>query len=152
MQLKINFISDEYNRKLVFRTYRTHQCDSSFYVINQRNSTFWTAFLTGISIGIPLKFRRRLLFPNSNSYDFFLSKKADDRGILQTEFRSEFFENSGFICFFPIRILMTSLLLTNMDYSLSEKADDRGILQEFRSEKQSTYSTIVRKLKRFIFL
>ena len=45
-----------------------------FFLCDQSNLTFWTAFLTRIPIGIPLKFRRRLLFPNSNSYDFSAEK------------------------------------------------------------------------------
>ena len=53
-------------------------------------------------------------------------------------------QNSSKIPAFSIGILMTSLLLTNMKYSLSEKVDDRGNLQEFRSEKQSTYPTIIK--------
>ena len=109
----------------------------------KKNLTFWTAFLTRIPIGITLKFQRRLLFPNSNSYDFsfaekyelFLSEKAGDRGIPKSEFQSEFFENSGFICFFN---------WNSYDLSSADKYKlfiDCGILQEFRSEKQSTSHT-----------
>ena len=79
----------------------------------KKNLTFWTAFLTRIPMIILLIFWGHLPFPNRNSYDFssahkydlLLSEKADDHGICQTEFRSEFFENSGFIWFFQIEFL-----------------------------------------------